>query len=211
MPNSLINRTPLEETFRGNLLAQGILDAEDVHHEFAYGDHGRKLDFDRIEEGTQLYQDWVYVCAQSIRDRYPLMPDAVLGVANGTNRLSKKVAASLGILALYTEKVSPREVAITSESLEVMRTNEMHVVVVLEDVGTTGGTALTAAEHARKAGAKLTEVQFTWKRQDELASFNNSDIPYYSIIDERLKTYSPEECQATGFCANGIELIRHGK
>lgn len=192
-------------------LERAILDVKGTHHEFAYGSHGRKLDFDLIKDDSTLYATWVQVVADTIREKYQKVPDAILGVANGTNRLSRDVANVLGVAALHTIKVSPKEVALTDESLDLLRIMKSGFVVVVEDVGTSGGTAYSAARNALENGATKVEVLFTWKRQLELRAFEKGDIPYQAIIDEPLPTFTEEQCRAKGYCAQGWRLIEHSK
>ena len=200
------------DTFRRHVLASGTFDPDGVHHEFANDSHGRKLDFDIIPDNSPLYGEWVELNGQVIRagERSVI---AVVGVANGTNRLARDVAAALGTRALYTRKASPREVQLTAQSREwlLRHAGKGGLVIILEDVGTTGGTALTAAESARQAGAREVEAQFTWQRTDNLAAFDRASIPYISVIHESLPTYAPDQCAREGYCAKGWRLIPHAK
>ncbi|HJQ08158.1 MAG TPA: hypothetical protein VJ836_01600 [Candidatus Saccharimonadales bacterium] len=197
--------------FKQHLLEEGVLDPEGVHHECAYGAHGRKLDFDRIPTKAPLFREWVDVNAAAIRQRHPKLPQAVLGVADGANRLSRHVAHELGVVALFTHKVSAREVELTTTSRSRLLRLQEGLVVVLKDVCTTGGTAYTAVRSLREAVARevAAEGQFTWNRQGELRAFADAGIPYTAIIDESLPTYTPEQCQTQGYCAQGWQLIVH--
>lgn len=196
--------------FRERILESGILDPEGIHHEFANSGHGQKLDFDLISDASFLYAEWVELNSQSIR-KWGRSVLAVVGVANGTNRLARDVGASLEVESLYTHKVSPREVRLTADSQKFLleHANEGGLVIALEDVGTTGGTALTAIKSIREAGQFETEGQFTWQRTDGLAAFDEAGIPYTSIIHEPLPTYSPKQCTKEGYCSEGWQLIPH--
>ncbi len=195
--------------FRQHILEAGILDPEGMHHEFAYGAHGRKLDFDLIQDGSDLYAEWINNIADYIGGNYSRRPDALLGVANGANRLSRDTAARIGSTALYTYKVSPREVALTPESYKQLEAINDAFVLVLEDVGTSGGTALSALRSALGSGATRAEALFTWKRLDNLSAFEEAGMPYAAIIDETLPTYTPDACRLSGYCAAGWQLISH--
>lgn len=198
--------------FRKHIIENKILDPEGTHHEFANYGHGRKLDFDLISDDIPLYAEWVGLNAQTIQKRGQLVL-AVAGVANGTNRLARDVGAELEVEALYTRKVSPREVQLTPKSRKWLleHANEDGLVIALEDVGTTGGTALTAIKSIHEVGEFETEGQFTWQRTDSLPAFDQADIPYTSIIHEPLTTYTPEQCAAEGYCSEGWQLIPHSK
>ncbi|GAC1392753.1 MAG: hypothetical protein NVSMB46_09440 [Candidatus Saccharimonadales bacterium] len=193
--------------FQQQLLDHNVLDPVGVHHEFAYGSHGRKLDFDTILDSTPLYRQWVDVTAETIQNNYSSLPEAVVGVANGTNRLAKDTAEKLGILALYTQKTNAREVQLTHDSQTMLHHYLNAFVVVIEDVGTTGSTALTAAKSAKSHGAGTITGLFTWQRQSTLPAFDSHAISYKAIISEELPTYSPDECRVHGYCHDQWELI----
>lgn len=197
------------DTFRDKLIVGGVLDPIGVHHEFAYGTHGRKLDFDLIIEADPLYADWVSANVDSLRSS-PALPRAVLGIANGTNRLATDVASELGITALYTEKVSPREVVLTSESIQVVRafapTDE---ITALEDVGTSGGTTYSGLRGVHRFGAHNVNALVTWQRTETLSALAAANILYRSIIFEPLHTYTPEQCVKEGYCSQSWTLIAH--
>jgi len=199
-------------TFKRHILEGGVLDPEGVHHEFANYGHGRKLDFDAIADDTPLYREWVDLNVQSVRERGGLIL-AVLGVANGTNRLARDVGSGLGVEPLFTEKISPRAVrlAATSRQWLLNHAGEDGLVIALEDVGTTGGTALSAIEDARTAGASEVEGQFTWQRTDALPAFDAAGVMYHAIIHEPLATYKPNQCTTEGYCADGWALIPHSQ
>jgi orotate phosphoribosyltransferase len=203
------------EEFRENLLQAGILDPEGTHHEFVSGMHGRKLDFDLIEDGTPLYSDWISVNAEYIRQQFDELPEVVLGVANGTNRVAIDTAAELGsgVLGLVTQKdvQTSKIITLPEEAKRVITEVEPRLVVVTEDVGTTGSNSVQAAVAAQEAGAQNVEVVTTWKRWENLERLDEAGIAYRAIINEALVTYSPEECAAEGFCTYGWELIPRGQ
>lgn len=195
------------ELFKRHILERGILDPEGIHHEFVSGAHGRKLDFDRIPEDDPLYAEWVALNVQAIRMSGSLAL-AIAGVANGTNRLARDVGSILGVEPLLTRKVSSREVQLTPNARSWLAGRALEgTVFVLEDVGTTGNTALTAAEDARIVGAHQIQGLFTWQRTASLPAFEAAGVPYRAIIREPLPTFTPEMCQAEGYCAQGWQLI----
>lgn len=198
--------------FKQHILEGGVLDPEGTHHEFANYGHGQKLDFDTISDDTPLYEEWVDLNVQAIRERGGLVL-AVLGIANGTNRLSRDVGPRLGVKSLETEKVSPRAVRLTATSREwlISHAGENGLVIALEDVGTTGGTTLTALEDVQTAGAFAVEGQFTWQRTDTLPAFDTAGVAHHAIIHEQLATYKPDQCIAEGYCAKGWLLIPHSQ
>lgn len=196
-------------TFRDRLITGGVLDREGLHHEFAYGTHGRKLDFGIITPDHLLYDEWVGVNVDALR-KQPRLPAAVLGIANGTNQLAEDIAGELGITALLTQKVSPRTVAVTPESLlELAMLDPLAKITAIEDVGTTGGTTLTGIQSVQATGLERVDALITWQRTEMLAALAAAGITSQSIIFEPLPTYNPDQCAAIGYCALGWDLVPH--
>jgi orotate phosphoribosyltransferase len=198
---------------RDKILADGVMDDETVHHEFVSGLHGRKIDFDVIPTSSELYRMWIDTVVAYIKEKYPEQPIAVLGVANGGNRLAISVAAGLGggVLGLTTEKVSAKSVALTSASKDFIEQLKPSFVLVVEDVGTAGTTSATAALAALEAGAQKVTVLNTWQRSEQLDKLVEAGVKWQSVIHEPMVNYSPEECEEAGYCANGLEFIPHAK
>lgn len=200
-----------EETaaFRGDLLAAGILDPQGTHHEFVSGMHGQKLDFDRIEEGTDLYEQWIDVNKGFIEGAFPQLPEIILGVANGTNRVARDVGERLCVPGLATAKESKgsKVIYLPEAARKTIELAAPDLVVVVEDVGTTGSNSVQAALAAREAGAKNVEVVTTWQRREKLEKLEEAGVAYRAIIKEVLPTYSPDDCEARGFCSFAWKFI----
>ncbi len=191
-----------------------ILDPEGTHHEFARGGHGRKLDFDLIKEGTPLYGRWIGLHAGHIGKRRLRLPGLVLvGTANGTNRIARDVAAELGVDYLTTQKISPSTVELDAQSVRKTAETFFRRAIIIEGVGTTGGTAMTAAVSTRTHSLNNeipVEALFSWIRTPTLPVFDGTDVPYRAFIHSELPTYGPEICADMGYCALHWELIAHG-
>lgn len=193
----------------------GVLDPEGVvHHEFVKGEHGRKLDFDKIETDSDFYIDWVSVFARTIRARYEdRLPDAVVGIANGANRLSRSVGHLLGksVLTLTTVKLEDETVRLDQEALEAIASGNIKFALEVEDVGTTGSTMATVADHLREVGVNRVEAITTWQRSLWLPKLDVRSVLYGSMIVEPLPNFSPEACRTSpdGFCAQGVRLIEY--
>ncbi|CAN5441887.1 hypothetical protein BH10PAT3_BH10PAT3_1270 [soil metagenome] len=202
------------EVFKAGILGASVLDPEGTHHEFVSGKHGQKLDFDVIPTGSLLYNEWVEVNVDFITDRHD-EAEIIMGVANGTNRLALDVAARFKgrKLGLVSEKDPENSKILRLGSLarRVIKSFEPELVVVVEDVGTTGSNSVQVAEACLDAGAKDVIVVPTWMRQPRLDRLEDADILYDPIINETLATYTPDECRATGFCAQGWEYIPRPK
>jgi hypothetical protein len=202
-------------TFRDNIIEQGIVDPYGMHHEFVSGMHGQKIDFDLIETGTPLYEEWVDINVSFILQNFNPLPEVILGVANGTNRLAKDVANKFDTITtgLVSEKdpENSKILFLSKLAKEIITIARPALVVVVEDVGTTGSNSVQVATDAREIGAQRVEVVTTWKRRQELERLDEAEIPYRAIIDEPLTTYTPEECRQIGFCALGWEYIERTK
>lgn len=205
--------------FRERILGDptGVLDPEgEIHHEFVSGNHGRKLDFDKIEVGTDFYIDWVAIYARAVLATYPRrLPDALIGIANGANRLSTNVAQLLGgkVLGLTTIKQDAKSVTLDDEALEAIARNNVRFALTIEDVGTTGGTSATVVPGLREAGVVRIESMNFWQRNVSLPRLAALRIPHSAVILDPLPMFSPDACatEPDGYCAQGIALIEHSK
>jgi orotate phosphoribosyltransferase-like protein len=196
------------QEFRDNLIASGILDPEGIHHEFRGGLHGQKLDFEKIDETGSLYDEWVVRTADFVRAEFRALPDAVIGVAEGTNRFAIDVARRLGeeVVGLVSKKNdSDKNILELSEpAQDYISSREPEFLVVLEDVGTTGSNSAQVADACLEAGADDVAVVVTWQRWFVLDRLDEIGIPYKALIRERLPAYKPEDCH---FCQQGWELV----
>lgn len=209
-----MNLDELVRNFKKNITNSQVLIPKGIHHEFVSGLHGRKLDFDLIDEKSDLFRQWVEVVAQFIKKQYSdISPSKIvlLSVAGGTNRLVGPVAKAIGggVTALLTEKTSARSVRLTDEAKKKLKALKPELVVALEDVGTRGGTAASAVLSAQEAGAKRVEVLNTWQRSEVLEALEAIDATYNAIIKEIWPNFTTEECRKTGYCAQGWKLIEH--
>lgn len=202
--------------FKEHVLTSGALDPVGVHHEFASGAHGRKLDFDTVQSSDELYRQWVDVNQDALRS-YGGSIIGVMGIANGTNRLAADVAERLDVRSLQTHKTIDNKVAVNPDSVEWLMSQGSEnegLVIALEDVGTTGNTALHAIRHAIRSRNTPDNVAsvgclVTFQRSESLRAFDDAGISYKSIIQQVLDTYTPEQCQIEGYCAKGWQFIPH--
>lgn len=202
-------------SFKQNIINSGIVDGEGVHHTFSQGLHGQKIDFDLIEDASELYSDWVKITAEYIKQNYAELPDIVVGVANGTNRLALSVAESLdgGVVGLVTVKPggSRNQPILTEESFKIIQNSKPSSILILEDVGTTGTNSSSVYSSIKDAGARNIEVLNTWQRNEELSKLEKLGVQYKAVIKEVLTNYTAEECKKSGFCSKGWNLLGHGQ
>jgi orotate phosphoribosyltransferase len=202
------------EAFKNELMTCGyVMDGTGVHHEFASGLHGQKLDFDKIEETDPMYARWIDVNADFIQATFNRLPEIIIGVANGTNRVALDTARRFNgeTVGLVTNKDEHKRIYLGDFSRRVISSMKPNLVVVVEDVGTAGTNSVQAATAVQAAGAKNTAVVITWKRRAKLERLEEAGIEYLPIIDEELTSYAPDDCRDHGFCADGWEFIPREK
>ena len=202
------------EKLKRHLLEANLLDPEGQHHVFASGRHGRKLDFDIIPDGSELFEELVDVVSERMRDLYwnkNYGKVALLGVANGANRFVDPVYYNLGraVTGLKTQKdeSDPRRVVLTDEAEQAYAEQDFDWTVVLEDVGTEGTVASTAVEAVRSVSTGKMEVLNIWQRSPSLLKLTAVGVPYRHVIYSPVPSFEPDECQRIGHCAEGWELI----
>ena len=199
------------EGFKSRILAT-ILDKEGTHQEFVSGLHGQKLDFDLIDSKDPLYEEWIDVTARFIRQEYAALPEVIVGVANGANRVALDTARKFNgqVFGAVSEKEEPRSKAIRLTNLTARLISALRpaLAIVVEDVSTTGSNSVQVARQVKLAGAKSVEVVTTLQRSPRLEILHESGIVYRAIIQENLPSYEPDDCRDKGFCADNWELIQ---
>lgn len=201
--------------FKQKIIDSGIVEGEGVHHVFSQGLHGQKIDFDLIGDNSELYDNWVNLTAEFITQNYDNLPDVVVGVANGTNRLAVSVAEVLGgdVAGLVTVKPdeSRNQPVLTNESIKKIQEIKPSSTLILEDVGTTGTNSSSVYRSLKQAGVENVEILNTWQRNENLPHLDNEGAKYKAVIKDVLTNYTPKECQESGFCSKGWKLLNHGK
>ncbi len=194
--------------FLASLVSSETFDSEGVHHEFNQGLHGKKIDFDKIANGTPLFYEWVELVAEALQN-YPQLPGALVGVANGTNRIVAAVSRKLGNKPLVLETVKDKRSGpiLTQESRKIIQTEKPAFIVIVEDVGSRGTNSLSVTRSLQEVGATRIEVLNTLQRSQELELLRASGVPYKSILKYVLPTYTANECKKLGYCSRGWKLI----
>lgn len=201
--------------FKQKIIDSGIVDGEGIHHIFSQGLHGQKIDFDLIKDDSELYNNWVELTSEFIKQNYTKLPDIIVGVANGTNRLAISVAEALGgdVNALVTVKPkgSRNQPILTDESIKKIQELKPESALILEDVGTRGTNSASVYRSLRQTGVNNVEVLNTWQRSENLTLLDDEGAKYKAVIRDVLTNYTPEECAKSGFCGKGWKLLGHGK
>lgn len=193
----------------------GILDPPGQHHQFAsLVNHGRKLDLDKIKTSSDFFWQLTDTYAAWVNEVYAEQkPEFLLGVANGANRMALTMAGYVRSIGLETYKKDSRTVALTDVARLAISQTRPKSLLIIEDVGTTGGTTSTVVPELRELGVQDIEVSHVWIRNRELKALEEIGIPYRAIIHEPLPTFSEEDCRnlSEGFCNQGVLLIPHSQ
>jgi orotate phosphoribosyltransferase len=191
-----------------------IIDPVGVHHEFGSKDpvmHGPKIDMDLILDDDPHYSQWVDVSEQYIREKYKTLPEVLIGVANGANRLALDTARRFGgiVIGLVSIKdEQTKQIKLSKRTQRVIAGLKPELVIVMDDVGTTGSNSVQVATKVLDLGAQNVEVLNTWQRRPQLEKLDEENIRYHALIEEPLPTYTVDECNLLieGFCKQGWRL-----
>ncbi|MHB1864626.1 MAG: phosphoribosyltransferase [Candidatus Saccharimonadales bacterium] len=168
----------------------GVLDAEGlVYHEFESGVHGRKLDMEKLTRGSRDYQWFLELFHLVINEVYgDNLPDAVLGVANGGNNLAMDTSQMFNdkvrrVRGLTTIKPRGDAIYIPSHSTEIIKRSRFGFVLVIEDVGTTGGSSAGVASQLYDLDVPRVEVFNGWQRSEHLPVLESMGIVRTYILN----------------------------
>ena len=199
--------------YKANLLEAGILSSEGVHYELASGLHGRKLEFDKVIDGSELFDQTVQITAERIRrlynpNRYGRL--ALIGVANGANRFIDPIAEELGLPGYKTQKDENLSLLLTAEAQDFVDSDGYDSIVVFDDVGTQGTNSSMVAKEIWRVRPKakvfvLNEAQ----RSPTLPLLTAIGVPYDHVLYWPLPSFSPQDCHANpeGYCRRGWEIV----
>ena len=128
-------------------------------------------------------------------------PDWVVGPAYGAITYAHEVAKQWGTKFGFTE------VEYTDEGkMQVLKRFEIpkgESVLVIEDVITTGGSALKTVNVLKEAGVDVlpyVPIILNWSGQSEIEGFKI--VP---LIDAKMNVYDPDDCE---LCKSGHEAVR---
>ncbi|MBK7495234.1 MAG: hypothetical protein IPI28_07515 [Candidatus Omnitrophica bacterium] len=89
---------------------------------------------------------------------------------------------------------------------EGFRVPEGKPFIAVEDVVTTGGSVMEAAQLAIAAGGRLAGICSILNRSGRQSPFGE-EVPYFSLLEVRFPTFSETDCP---FCAQGIPIDAPG-
>lgn len=209
--------------FKENLIVAGIKDIG-CHHEFTSRRHGEKLDFDIVERGSDLWQQWVSLKAELIRRIHDKEdPPMLVSIANGTIDITNDVSIELNrygnysgpVLVGHTEKFVLEDkikvVRLTEAAKHLIAYSNPNTVIEIDDAATTGSTTAMPIPKLKEMGIENIKVVYAWLRNMYLPNLEKERIQSFGVIDNSpLPDYSEQECREFGFCYQGSRLIEYG-
>jgi len=124
---------------------------------------------------------------------------AVLSPALGGVVIGHEVARALGTRALFAERVDGRLALRRGFVL-----SPSDVVLVVEDVVTTGGSTAETIEVARAHGARVAGAAAIIDRSGGAVALG---VPFLALAERSLPTYTAETCP---LCARGLPAVKPG-
>ncbi|MCA9334253.1 phosphoribosyltransferase [Candidatus Saccharibacteria bacterium] len=188
------------------------------HHEFRSGLHGRKYDLSKIRENGQLYGAMLGLNVELIETDMSIdQPLVIAGVDSGTIEFAHDVAAMVGhpeVQAVDSEK-DPESGMLSLTDIARDAIWALHdrqpKIVILDDVGTTGGSLVPLFVDAiNYLGIDDVVAQYTVQRSAVLRKLEGY-YPYRAVIVDPQVDYTEEACVDRGFCSRGSRLIPYTK
>lgn len=125
--------------------------------------------------------------------------DVVVSPAVGGIMVGQEVARQVGSRVIFAERENGK--------MSLRRGFEIksdEVVLICEDVITTGGSVLEVVELARNAGATILGVACIVDRSTTAINFG---VDFFHILRMPVPVYQPENCP---LCKSGIPLVKPG-
>jgi orotate phosphoribosyltransferase len=184
----------------------------DGHFLLASGNHSaRYLQSAKVLEYPQKAAELTDALAKMIHDA-GIDVDTVCAPALGGVLAGYELARSLNVRSIFVEK--------KEGGMELRRGFEVkpgEKIIICEDIITTGGSALKAAEAIEALGAKVVAFASLANRgfckrvggqtEAKPACKLPHDIPLFSLADFTFEMYTPEECP---MCKEGSTAIKPG-
>ncbi len=128
-----------------------------------------------------------------------LNTEVVVGPVTGGVILSYEMARQLGTLGLFTEKTA-------DGGMELRRGFDVKGkrVLLVEDVITSGGSIVKAANAVREAGGEVVGI---FALVDRSSGRFAPDVHFEAVFKLEIDVYDPDSCP---LCQDGIDLIKPG-
>lgn len=132
--------------------------------------------------------------------------DVVVGLALGGIIIAHEIARVLGVRAIWTERSTSG-----NGKMELRRgfnINNGEMVLVAEDVITTGGSVNEVIELIKKLGGKIVGVGCLIDRRGSNTNQNIIFAPRMeSLANLDIETYTPNDCP---LCKKGVPIVKPG-
>ncbi len=153
------------------------------HFKLASGLHSnRYVEKFRLLEDPVTTEQAIAALADRIRE---YEPDVVVGPVTGGVILAFEMARQLGTLAYFTEKTS-------DGGMELRRGFDVagKKVLLIEDIVTTGGSVIKAADAVRAAGGEVVAFAIL---VDRSSGRFQPDAPFEALVTLEIETYDPND------------------
>jgi len=182
------------------------------HFILSSGNHSnRYLQSAKVLEDPKRAELLATELARQIRES-GLEIDTVCAPALGGVLAGYELARALGVRSIFVERKEGK--------MELRRGFEVRPgekILICEDIITTGGSAMEAAEIIRELGAEivgfaaLANRGFCRREGSEISAKPEcklpGDKPFFALADFEFAMYAPEECP---LCAQGSEAVKPG-
>lgn len=167
------------------------------HFQFTSGLHS-----DVYLEKFQVMQQPKYteaLCAEMAQRTRHLKPETIVGPAVGGIILAYELGRQLGCRALFTERVEGKMQLRRGFSLAVGER-----VLLVEDIVTTGGSALEVVEAVQTLNAAVVGLTCLVDRSAGQVQF---PVEFYPLLSMDIKSWDPKDCP---LCKQKVPLVIPG-
>lgn len=170
---------------------------QEGHFELRSGRHsGGYVEKFRLLEHPEIASELCAAMADAYRNQGI---DRVVGPALGGVIIAYEVARALGVPCAFAERVEDR---LEFRRGFVFRPGER--VLVVEDIVTTGGSALQVVEAVRRAGAHPVGAAVLVNRSGKPLELTTSAV---ALLELNIESFPPDECP---LCHLGVPLVAPG-
>ena len=127
--------------------------------------------------------------------------ETVVGPVTGGILLAHETGKALGTRAIFTERENGKMTFRRGFTL-----HEGERVLIVEDIGTTGGSIREVIDVVKEHGGIPVAVSMLVDRSGGKATFG--DVPSTALLHMDVQTYKPEECP---LCKAGIPMTKRGR
>jgi len=182
------------------------------HFKLSSGNHSQfYLQSAKVLEDPKTAKLLADELAKQIKDS-KLEIDTVCAPALGGLIAGFALATALDVRSIFAERVNG-EMTIR-RGFEIKKGEK---VLICEDIITTGGSAMEAAQVVKELGGEIVGVAalanrgFCHRENSNITTKPNcklpQDIPFFALADFTFEIYSPDECP---LCKDGSEAIKPG-